>query len=216
MLKRKIGYILISAGVVLGVLAIVLAYGSRPKQIDQLSPPSFSNTADNSDRPSQPDIDSYSVPPTHPKFISIPAIEVPKSKVIEYGLDQNRTITSPGSSFDTGWYGESAKPGQQGAMFIYGHVAGPSGGGIFYNLKELKTGDEIVITRGDDKNYTYQVVSSKIYPYDSVDMSAVLSPVESGVPGLNLMTCTGKIIPDSNPVNFDQRLVVFAKLVKTD
>lgn len=156
------------------------------------------------------------MPPTHPKFISIPAIEVPKSKVIEYGLDQNRTITSPGSSFDTGWYGESAKPGQQGAMFIYGHVAGPSGGGIFYNLKELKTGDEIVITRGDDKNYTYQVVSSKIYPYDSVDMSAVLSPVESGVPGLNLMTCTGKIIPDSNPVNFDQRLVVFAKLVKTD
>jgi sortase (surface protein transpeptidase) len=216
MLKQKIGYILISAGVVLGVLAIVLAYGNRPKQIDQLSPPNFSSGSDAASNPSKPDIDSYSVPPTHPKLISIPSLEIPKSKVLEYGLDQNHTIISPSSSYDTGWYGKSAKPGQQGAMFIYGHVAGPSGGGIFYNLKELKTGDKIVITQGDDKTYIYQVVASKIYPYDSVDMSAVLSPIEAGVPGLNLMTCTGKIIPESNPVNFDERLVVFTKIVKTD
>ncbi len=216
MLKRKIGFILIFAGVALGVLVIVLAYSTRPKEIGHLAPPSFTNTAGKSDRPSQSDIESYSVPPTHPKFIGISAIEVPKSKVLEYGLGQNRTIISPDSSYDTGWYDGSSKPGQQGAMFIYGHVAGPSGGGIFYNLKGLKTGDEIVITRGDDKTYTYQVVSARTYPYDSVDMSVVLSPVEPGVPGLNLMTCTGKIIPDSNPVNFEQRLVVFTKLVKSD
>lgn len=207
---------LIFTGVVLGILAIVLVHSNTPKQIEQLSPPDLKNSQDASGAPSKSDIDSYSVPPTHPKFITIPAVNIPKSQVLELGLDQDQTIISPTNSYVAGWYNASAEPGQQGSMFIYGHVAGPAAGGIFYNLKELKKDDKIIITRGDNKTYTYQVVASKTYPYDSVDMPAVLSSIEAGTPGLNLMTCTGKIIPNSNPVNFDQRVVVFTKLVKTD
>ncbi|MEI9913455.1 MAG: class F sortase [Candidatus Saccharibacteria bacterium] len=60
--------------------------------------------------------------------------------------------------------------GQAGAMFIYGHVSSWTADGIFFNLKKLVQGDKIVITRGDNKTYTYQVVSTKIYPYNNVDM----------------------------------------------
>jgi sortase (surface protein transpeptidase) len=213
----SLGYVLIMAGIGFGILALVLARQNQtPTPFDKLSAPDFTHGADSSGAPSQSDIDSYSVPSSHPKYIAIPAIAVPKSEVIALGLDQDHSIAIPSSSYVTGWYDASAKPGETGAMFIYGHVAGWYGGGIFYNLKKLKSGDNIIITRGDDKIYTYQVISSRTYPYNSVDMRAVLSPTTPGSPGLNLMSCTGKVIPGSKPLNFNERLVVFTKLVGTD
>jgi LPXTG-site transpeptidase (sortase) family protein len=113
--------------------------------------------------------------------------------------------------YDAGWYNASAKPGQDGAMFIYGHVSSWQANGAFYNLKKLTAGDTITITRGDNATFTYKVVSSKIYPKDDVDMNAVLAPVDASKPGLNLMTCTGTVIKGTS--EFSDRLVVFMSLV---
>lgn len=44
----------------------------------------------------------------------------------------------------------------------------------FIILKKLKVGNDIIVTRGDSRAYTYQVVGFKVYPYDAVDMNAVL------------------------------------------
>ena len=165
--------------------------------------------------PSKSAVAAYTVPPTYPKYIGVPAINIPNTEVLPLGLTANNAVAVPASSYVTGWYKGSAKPGQQGAMFIYGHVLGWNAGGIFYNLKKLIPGDDITVTRGDNTVYTYQVVASKVYPAQSVDMSAVLSPIVSGTPGLNLMTCTGTIVPQSNPIAFTERLVVFTKLVGT-
>lgn len=211
-MKTIAGYILIFIGFGLGLSSLVLVHNQSPTPFNKLSPPDFTHGSDTSSSPSKSEIDSYSVPPTHPKFIEIPSIGIPRSEVVALGQNQAGAIAVPDSSYKAGWYDASAKPGDPGAMFIYGHVAGWKRGGIFYNLNKLKNGDKITITRGDNKTYTYQVVSSKTYPYNSVDMSAVLSPATNG-PGLNLMTCTGKVIPGSNPLNFDERLVVFTKLV---
>jgi sortase A len=98
-------------------------------------------------------------------------------------------------------------------MFIYGHVSSWTNDGVFYNLKKLKAGDTITITRGDNTTYNYQVVSVKIYPYNNVDMEQVLAPIDASKPGLNLMTCTGQVIKGTS--EFNERLVVFTSLVTT-
>jgi sortase A len=170
-------------------------------------------SAPSSVKPAAQVVASYSVAPSLPKYISIPAIGISNTRIIRLGILANGQIATPDNIFDTGWYDGSAKPGQAGAMFIYGHVSSWTADGIFYNLKKLKPGDDITITRGDNQIFTYQVVTSKIYPYMNVDMSAVLSPVNPSIPGLNLMTCTGQVI--SGTSEFNERLVVFTSLVKS-
>jgi LPXTG-site transpeptidase (sortase) family protein len=153
---------------------------------------------------------SYSVPPTDPKYIAIPSIGLSQVPILKLGLLSNGSISVPDNIYETGWYDGSSRPGQTGAMFIYGHVSSWTANGIFYNLKKLVAGDKITITKGDNTTYTYQVVSTKVYPYNNVDMSQVLSAVNPNQPGLNLMTCTGQVIKGTS--EFNERLVVFTSL----
>lgn len=162
-------------------------------------------------KPSAKAVADYKVAPTLPKYISIPAIGVSKARVLSLGLTSDNAITVPTNGYDTGWYNGSAKPGQAGAMFIYGHVAGWNEGGVFYNLKKLKPGDTITVTRGDNTTYTYRVDSLKVYPATNVDMNTVLSPTDPTKPGLNLMTCVWTIVNGKS--EFNSRQVVFSSLV---
>jgi sortase (surface protein transpeptidase) len=162
---------------------------------------------------SQEKIDSYSVPSIDPKYIAIPAIKVAKSPVIKLGLLKSGSIATPNNIFEAGWFADSTRPGQKGAMFIYGHLSSWKANGIFYNLKQLRPKDTITITTGDNRIYSYVVVRMATYPYDKVPMDTVLSPSDSTKPGLNLMTCTGKIIKGTS--EFSERLVVYTSLVGT-
>lgn len=152
---------------------------------------------------------AYQVPPDHPKELKIPSLKVDAS-IIPVGILKTGDLATPGNIFDTGWYSSSALPGQGGAMLIDGHVSGPTQHGVFYNIKSLKQGDKISVVRGDGQTFTYTVVTSKVYDAGSVDMNAAMQPITFGKPGLNLITCTGKL--DSTDTHFLQRVVVFAAL----
>jgi sortase A len=195
----------------LGIIVSVASYLNEPK------PPQIRsvdvNIAPSSIKPAPKTIATYSVPPTYPKYIAIPAIAISNTPIIELGLLKSGAIATPDTIYETGWYKASSKPGQSGAMFIYGHVSSWTADGIFYNLKKLTPGNQVLITRGDNKTFTYQVVSTKIYQSNNVDMQQVLTPVNPGLPGLNLMTCTGKVIKGTS--EFTERLVVFTSLVKS-
>ncbi len=153
---------------------------------------------------------NYSVPPSNPKYISIPAIHITNTPVVQLGL-QAGVIATPDNVYEVGWYAGSSLPGQSGAAFMYGHVSSWTAKGVFYNLRKLVAGDKIVVTRGDDTTFEYQVVSAKTFPADNVNMAEVLAPISPDKPGLNLMTCTGRVI--SGTSEFSERLVVFAKLL---
>jgi LPXTG-site transpeptidase (sortase) family protein len=211
--QSKIGLLLITLGILLGcVTAFLLLNNSQeaPKP-----PPGAltSKSAPSSVRPKAQTVTSYAVPPTDPKYINIPAIGVAKTRIIQLGLLSNGSIAVPDNIYDTGWYNGSAKPGQNGAMFIYGHVSSWTANGVFYNLKKLKPGDTITVIRGDNTSYTYQVMQTRVYAYNAVPMNIVLAPVDSSKPGLNLMTCTGQIIKGTS--EFNQRLVVYASLISS-
>jgi len=212
--SRLISYGLLTVGVV-GLLISGFLYnhhaGSPP---DNLKVSSVDVApAPSSVKPTVEAVASYNVAPTLPKYISIPSIGISNTRIIRLGILSNGQIATPDNIYDTGWYDASAKPGQNGAMFIYGHVSSWTANGIFYNLKKLQPGDDITITRGDNQIFTYQVITIKIYPYMNVDMSAVLSPIKPTLPGLNLMTCTGQVIAGTS--EFNERLVVFTSLVSS-
>ncbi len=207
--SKRLAYAFIIVGLVAAVCAVMVLARNHHAVT---RPPGTNESAPSSAKPSAQTIASYKVAPDVPKYINIPAINIPATRVMQLGLAKNNQIAVPGNIYDAGWYNQSAKPGQPGAMFIYGHVSSWQANGIFYNLKKLKPGDKVTVTRGDDKTFTYQVVSSKTYPYNAVDMNQVLAPVDPSKPGLNLMTCTGQIIKGTS--EFNERLVVFTSLVK--
>lgn len=210
--QKHFAVLLITLGIVgIGASAFLLLHKPTLSTI-VADPSSVSvNAAPSSVKLSRQAVDSYSVPAANPRYIAIPAIGIPSTPIIKLGLLKSGAIATPNNIYETGWYDASSKPGQPGAMFIYGHVSSWQANGIFYDLKRLQPGDEITIIRGDNKTFTYEVVSSKVYDYKEVDMNAALSPIDPQKPGLNLMTCTGQIIKDTS--EFNERLVVFTSLV---
>ncbi len=199
--------------IVIGIAGLLLAGWVYARQSRPLGAESVEVTsAPSSVKPSAPAVANYVVPSTLPRYIAIPALDIDNTRIIQLGVLKHRQIATPDNIHDTGWYKDSAEPGKPGAMFIYGHVSNWKAEGVFHDLAKLKQGDKITVTSGEGKAYTYQVAETKIYDYRNVDMNAVLSPVNPNKPGLNLMTCTGKIIKGTN--QFNERLVVFASLVK--
>ncbi len=161
-------------------------------------------------KPSASSINNYEVPPPNPKYIEIPTIGVAKTRILSLGLHANGSIVTPSNIYDAGWYNASGKPGQPGVMFIFGHVSSWQARGIFYRLHDVRPGDQISITAGDNRRWLYQVDASQTYPVGEVNMQNVLSPASPGAPTLRLMTCAGSIIRGTS--DFTERLIVSAHL----
>lgn len=157
--------------------------------------------------PTQDDIHDYTVAPDLPRFIRINNIDV-FARVSRVGMGADNKLQAPANIHDAGWYENSSKPGEAGAVLVDGHVSGPSQPGVFYNLKELVAGDIIEIERGDGKKFEYEVVVTNVYEKQDTDMLAALNSVDPGKPGLNLITCTGRF--DAAENDFEDRLIVFA------
>ena len=151
---------------------------------------------------------NYSVAPELPRMISIPAIQV-NARILHLGVDDKNVLKSPSNIFDTGWYLSSARPSDtQGAMLIDGHVSGPTKHGVFYDIKKLKKGDEIIVERGDTRKDTFEVQEVVTTLADDVDMAALLRSVDETKLGLNLITCGGRFNAETN--TFESRTQVFA------
>lgn len=204
-LKRSYGLILL--GLALGMAAVLWhTYGAAPQ-------PRPDDPGAGQEPSSEPldkrRVDAHRVPANDPRYIAIPSIGVGKSPVIKLGLRKDGTMATPGNIHEAGWFGDSARPGRSGATFIYGHVSSWKSAGIFADLHKLRPGDTIIVTVGDGAVYRYKVVRSQAYAYDKVPMDTVLEPVTAGRPGLNLMTCAGRLIGGSGA--FSERLVVYAE-----
>lgn len=158
-------------------------------------------------KPSVASTKSYSVAPDLPRYISIPKLGV-HARVFQENQKQNGEMNVPGNIYDTGWYSSSSKPGDRtnAAMLIGGHVSGPTKPGVFKQIAKLNPGDTIEVERGDGKVFTYAVVKNEVYDANNVDMGSAMRSVDQSKPGLNLITCTGKVVSNQ----YTQRVVVYA------
>lgn len=196
--------------VVLLVAACYYAYmwyttGSKPPLIplpaSAYADPSVSETP-----LTQKQIDEYAVPATHPRYISIPALGVARARVMVVELTKDGTIDTPRNAEDTGWYSQSAFPGQgYGAVLIDGHS------GVFANLAKLANGDKIIIERGDGKKFTYDVVENNtesLKEANAEGIQHVSMPYDSDKEGLGLVADAGNWVPRDHV--FDKRTLVRA------
>lgn len=146
-----------------------------------------------------------------PVLLEIPAIQV-RSTIEEVGVLPNGQMDVPRVAMNVAWFRDSALPGQKGKpAVIAGHLDSPTGPAVFYKMRFLIPGDEMVVTYENGDRYVFVVEGKERYLFDQ----APLAKIFGRNPGrmLNLITCDGAW--DSGSANYQQRLVVYARLKDT-
>jgi LPXTG-site transpeptidase (sortase) family protein len=154
----------------------------------------------------------YTTPADHPRYIYIQAINV-RARVQSVGVTSKGNIDAPKNLNDTAWYDGSAKPNQDGQVFIDGHTSFSSNlSAAFNDLPKLKVDDPIVIELGDGNKVNYKVVATETAEANKVDMGKALNTPSGAKKGLTLMTCTGKF--NYRTQTSDKRFIVYAVQVE--
>lgn len=157
---------------------------------------------------SQEDHNNYTVPADQPRYLYVPAIGV-NARVMSVGVNSKGNIDTPSNLNDTAWYDGSAKPGQDGQVFIDGHTSfSNSIGAAFNDLAKLKSGDDITIETGNGNRINYTVTKVETVNATDVNMGDALNPQPGTKKGLTLMTCTGTF--NYRTQTADKRLIVYA------
>ena len=144
-----------------------------------------------------------------PVALRIPAIDV-DARVTRLGLNKDQTVEVPSNPADTGWYRLGPPPGQQGSAVILGHVDSMQGPAVFYRLRYLEPGDQVLVEAADGSTSTFRVIRLATYPNENFPAQKVYA-----APGrrrvLNLVTCGGKYDPESG---YQANVVVYTRWVR--
>lgn len=170
------------------------------------SPTAAPKPAGQSPAPSPP----QKKPAAAPATVEIPVIRV-KSPLIKLGLRPNRSLEVPpdGPEAPAGWYSGSPSPGETGPAVLLGHVNATGGGpGVFADLRALKNGAEIKVTREDGSTASFAVYRAAAYSKNSFPTLEVYGNTKASE--LRLITCDGY---DAATGEFDDNYVVYAKLM---
>ena len=144
---------------------------------------------------------------TPPERVAIPAIGV-DAPVVDLGLEPDGALEVPTDWDGTGWYTGGPAPGARGPAVIAGHVDSTSGPAVFFDLRDLGPGDEIVVTGDDGSQQTFVVDRTERHPKDAFPTRAVYGLTPD--PQLRLITCDGAF--DDGTGHYVDNLVVFATL----
>lgn len=151
-----------------------------------------------------------SLPASVPTEISIPKIGA-RSSLVPLGLNPDRTIQVPpvDQPMQAGWYDKAPTPGEVGPAIILGHVDGKKKPGIFFRLKEMAVGDEVLVSRQDGTTAQFKVthveqIAKREFPTDKVYG-------DTQGPELRLITCGGQF--DHTAHSYLDNIIVYAALV---
>lgn len=143
-----------------------------------------------------------------PKRLIIPALGV-DAPIEHLGQNAEGEMDSPDDWGTLSWYKPGYKPGDVGNAVIAGHYDNNFGlPAVFFRLKKLKAGDEIIVIENDGSQLTFAVTHVETY-----DVRAGSHEVfgTSTVPRLNLITCNGWWSETAH--NYSKRLIVFSELM---
>jgi LPXTG-site transpeptidase (sortase) family protein len=130
------------------------------------------------------------------------------AKIIVMGVDPNTNVMqSPNNKDDVAYYDFTTHPGngcgapnQCSNTVLSGHVDWyTKETGVFWNLKDMKNGDEVDIKLADGTVYKYKVVANTVYKDEDAPIQEILgdTPQES----VTLITCAGDFDPRSQEYN---------------
>ena len=150
------------------------------------------------------------LPESAPVSFTIPAIGA-GSDLLALGLRENGSLEVPpdGPGAPASWYNQSPSPGEQGPTVLLGHVNATDGGpGVFADLRALKAGDVVEVTRQDGTVVKFAVDRGEQYPKNDFPTLTVYGNTDGAE--LRLITCDGY---DPASGLFDDNYVVYAKSI---
>jgi len=144
-----------------------------------------------------------------PVQVDVPAIGV-SSSLVDLGLNGDGTLEVPVDFAKAGWFTGGNYPGDPSGppALIAGHVDDYTGPAVFYKLRDMAVGDEVLVTRSDNTVAVFTVTETQQYPKDEFPADQVYAPV--GDSELVLVTCTGEF--DQGARSYLDNLVVRATL----
>jgi sortase (surface protein transpeptidase) len=142
-----------------------------------------------------------------PTRVRVPAIAV-DSDLVRLGVDADRVLVPPTDFATAGWFAEGPAPGATGPAVLAGHVDSTAGPAVFFRLRELAPGDEVLVDRADGSTVRFEVTSVDRYPKDAFPTDQVYGPTPRAE--LRLITCGGEF--DAGERSYRDNVVVTAVL----
>ncbi|MFG1885498.1 class F sortase [Micromonospora sp. NPDC049102] len=151
------------------------------------------------------------LPASRPTALAIDTIDL-RAPLHDVGIAPDGTIAVPdvGRAQEAGWYDQGPTPGQYGPAVIVGHVDTTTGPAVFHRLRELRSGDQVDITRADGQVAVFEVDSVQKFDKERLPVDEVYGDFSR--PSLRLITCGGRWV--GGETGYSDNLVVFASLVK--
>ncbi|WP_241248960.1 class F sortase [Rhodococcus sp. X156] len=143
-----------------------------------------------------------------PVRLQIPSIGV-DSALMDLGLQPDGTMQVPPTGFPAGWYTGAPTPGEQGPAVLAGHVDWAGSPGVFHELRSVRPGAEVAISRADGTVATFRVSQVEQHDKDAFPTGLVYGNLDRA--GLRLITCGGSF--DEQASSYRDNIVVFADLV---
>jgi hypothetical protein len=129
--------------------------------------------------------------------------------VQQVGLAPDGAMDVPSNFEETAWYQPGARPGEPGNAVIDGHVDSQRGKAVFYDLRKLARGDEIIVVGDDNVERRFTVMETAAYPRDEVPLARVFGPTTGT--HLNLITCDATSAFDRSHGEYAGNLIVYAE-----
>ena len=149
-------------------------------------------------------------PSAAPRTIEISKIGV-NAPIKPVGTKATGEMDEPDGPFDVAWFKGSPVPGDPGNAVLTGHLdwrGPPPRPAVFWELKRLAPGDEIVV-RTERGPLTFRVESSVLYETRNAPVEQILGWAMGKV--ITIVTCEGTFIPEGR--DYTHRRVVRARLL---
>jgi len=140
-----------------------------------------------------------------PVRILIPAIGV-DAPVVRLGRNPDGTLQVPEDFWSAGWWQGGAVPGSPGPAVVVAHVDSYRGPALFYDLRRLRRGSQVVVLLNDGARVVFTVSLTQSYAKSAFPTATVYGA--SARPTLRLITCSGSF--DWKTRHYRQNLVVYA------
>lgn len=144
---------------------------------------------------------------SRPASLTIPSLGV-RTALPPLGLQSDGSLQAPPRWDTAGWYDDGVAPGEVGPAIVVGHIDSTRGPAVFYRLRDLAIGAQVVITDLDGAVLTFVVDTSETFAKDVFPSADVYGPTPDAE--LKLITCTGTF--DSSARSYRSNLVVTAHL----
>lgn len=147
-------------------------------------------------------------PVAPPSGLVVPAIGLSVGAPEQLAVGPDGTLGVPVDYDRIGWWAAGPRPGQAGPAVIVGHVDSVAGPAVFWRLRDVPVGAQIVVPRTDGRRTTFTVDRVATYPKDAFPAAEVYGGTANAQ--LRLITCGGSF--DRAVRSYTDNVVVFASV----